>query len=83
MDEYLAKKNINILGVTPDGRATSTGNHILYIVLFEYQWRRKGHPVWSKDFIRVAVDDNYNLDVIRKFVIERVLELRKELEAED
>lgn len=73
MDEYnlgyLAKKNINILGVTPDGEDR-------WVVVYEYQWRRDGRPVWSKDYVRVdRLDDN-----VRGTIADVVLATRKKLE---
>lgn len=74
--KLLAANNINLLGVVPDADNT-------YIVLFEYQWQRRGRydsyakAVWSKDFIRTKQTD---LDKIRAEVITRVGELRLLLE---
>lgn len=74
MDEtLLAKKNINILSIVPDTTEATTDR---YIVVFEYQWRNRGRPVWSKDFIRTTLRP----DGIREEITERVLELRRMLE---
>lgn len=73
MDEniQLARKNIGVLAVTKTGDDR-------YIVIYEYQWRNHGRPVWSKDFIRIDTDDP---GTIRRLVAEQALENRKALES--
>lgn len=78
MDEHiqLARKNIGVLAVFPTVPTTSTTPH--YIVIYEYQWRNHGRPVWSKDFIRTDTDDPQE---IRRLVAEQALANRKALES--
>lgn len=81
MNTLLAKYNINILGITVDLPDENVIPSKRYIVVFEYQWQKRGRysqynkATWSKDFIRTQ-----NLETLQSTLIERVQELRSELE---